>query len=122
MLRRLRVAGLTALFALSIFPHAQTPATATSRGSGQIAGHEVTLWDPTRSGGALSLPDGADIVSVDSVDSGTTGPATLLTSGAGGETVCLVAVRPEGSSAFGRTIRELAEAGMVTRVEAEPHL
>src|SRR6266699_2789440 len=81
LLRRLRVAGLTALFALSIFPHAQTPATATSRGSGQIAGHEVTLWDPTRSGGALSLPQvhgGADILSVDSVDSGTTGPATLL--------------------------------------------
>src|SRR5438552_14091799 len=78
LLRRLRVAGLTALFALSIFPHAQTPATATSRGSGQIAGHEVTLWDPTRSGGALSLPQvegGADILSV---DAGNTGPATLL--------------------------------------------
>ena len=51
-----------------------------------------------------------------------TGPATLLTSGGGGETVCLVAVRPEGVNAFGRTIRELAEAGTVTRVEAEPHL
>jgi hypothetical protein len=78
LLRRLRVAGLTALFALSIFPHAQTPATASSPrlgGSGQIAGHEVTLRDPTRSGGALSLPDGADILSV---DSGNTGPATLL--------------------------------------------
>ena len=76
MLRRLRVAGLTALFALSIFPHAATPATASSRGSGQIAGREVTLWDPTRSGGALSLPaEGADILSV---DSGSTGPATLL--------------------------------------------
>src|SRR5438552_8097950 len=84
LLRRLRVAGLTALFALSIFPHAQTPATATSRGSGQIAGHEVTRWDPTRSGGALSLPQvegGADILSVDpgrARDTGTTGPATLL--------------------------------------------
>src|SRR5438477_6778231 len=75
LLRRLRVAGLTALFALSIFPHAQTPATATSRGSGQIAGHEVTLWDPAGSGGALSLRDGADILSV---DAGNTGPATLL--------------------------------------------
>ncbi len=51
-----------------------------------------------------------------------TGPATLLTSGAGGETVCLVAVRPEAIPAFGRTIRDLAEAGTVTRVEAEPHL
>ncbi len=49
-------------------------------------------------------------------------PVTLLTSGTGGETVCLVAVRPEAVSAFGRTIRELAEAGVVTRVEAEPHL
>src|SRR5438132_13090866 len=82
LLRRLRVAGLTALFALSIFPHAQTPASASSRGSGQITGHEVTLWDPTRSGGALSLGDaGADILSVDpgrARDSGSTGPATLL--------------------------------------------
>jgi primosomal protein N' (replication factor Y) len=51
-----------------------------------------------------------------------TAPATLLTSSAGGETVCLVAVRPEAVSAFGRTIRELAEAGTVARVEAEPHL
>jgi primosomal protein N' (replication factor Y) len=50
------------------------------------------------------------------------GPTTLLSSAAGTETVCLLAVRPEGVSAFGRTIRELAEAGTVARVEAEPHL
>jgi primosomal protein N' (replication factor Y) len=49
-------------------------------------------------------------------------PVTLLTSGSGTETVCLVAVRPEAVSAFGRDIRELAEAGTVARVEAEPHL
>ena len=88
--RRLRVAFLTAFFALSIFPHAQTGATASSRGSGQITGHEVTLWDPTRSGGALSLPDAGGVPpgasgvppgasgDILSVDTGSTGPATLL--------------------------------------------
>src|SRR5438132_4933378 len=74
VLRRLRVAGLTALFVLTVFPHAQTPATATSRGSGQIAGREVTLWDPTHRGGALAVDAGASILSA---DSGTTGGSTL---------------------------------------------
>jgi hypothetical protein len=49
-------------------------------------------------------------------------PVTLLTSGGGDETVCLVAARPEDVGAFGRRVRELAETGTVTRVEAEPHL
>jgi hypothetical protein len=34
----------------------------------------------------------------------------------------LATVRPDGVSSFGRAIRELAAAGTVTRVEAEPHL
>ncbi|HYU57877.1 MAG TPA: hypothetical protein VEO00_07495 [Actinomycetota bacterium] len=39
-----------------------------------------------------------------------------------GERVCLVTVRPESLAAFGRTMRDLARAGEVTRVDAEPHL
>jgi primosomal protein N' (replication factor Y) len=49
-------------------------------------------------------------------------PVTLLTTSAGGETICLVSIRPADVGAFGRTMRRLAEAGTVTRVEAEPHL
>ena len=49
-------------------------------------------------------------------------PITLLTSGQGDETVCLVAVRWEAVGSFGRTLRTLAERGVVSRVEAEPHL
>jgi hypothetical protein len=75
VLRRLRVAGLTALFILTVFPHAQTTVSASSRGSGQIAGREVTLWDPTHRGGALSIDTGASILSS---DAGSTGGGTLL--------------------------------------------
>jgi hypothetical protein len=75
VLRRLRVAGLTALFILTVFPHAQTPALAAPRASGQIAGREITLWDPTRTGGALSGDTGAAILSA---DAGSTGGGTLL--------------------------------------------
>ena len=74
MLRRLRVAGLTALFVLSVFPHAQTPASASNRGSGQTVAREITLWDPTHRGGALALDTGASILSA---DSGSTGGGTL---------------------------------------------
>lgn len=49
-------------------------------------------------------------------------PMSLLTSGAGDQTVCLVTVRPGDVAAFGRAIRALAVEGIVTRVEAEPHL
>ena len=49
-------------------------------------------------------------------------PRTLLSSGAEGQTVCLVALDPGAVPAFGRTMRALAERGVVTRVEAEPHL
>jgi hypothetical protein len=49
-------------------------------------------------------------------------PITLLTSTAGDQTVCLLALEPERVTAFGRAIRELAAHEVVTRVEAEPHL
>jgi primosomal protein N' len=51
-----------------------------------------------------------------------TRPHHLLETSLGDETVCLVTVRPEQVAEFGRTVRELAERGVVTRVEAEPHL
>ncbi|HEX6230560.1 MAG TPA: hypothetical protein VF029_02495 [Actinomycetota bacterium] len=47
---------------------------------------------------------------------------TLLVSGAGPQTICLVALNPGSVASFGRAVRELAERGVVTRVEAEPHL
>jgi hypothetical protein len=75
VLRRLRLAGLSALFLLAAFPHAQAPASASSRGSGEIAAREVTLWDPTHRGGALSVHSGTSILSA---DAGTTGGGTLL--------------------------------------------
>jgi primosomal protein N' len=49
-------------------------------------------------------------------------PVTLLTTSAEDETICLVSIRPAEVAAFGRAMRRLAEAGTVTRVEAEPHL
>jgi primosomal protein N' (replication factor Y) len=49
-------------------------------------------------------------------------PVTLLTSGLGDQTVCLVTVRPGDVGRFGRALRDLAVHGTVTRVEAEPHL
>jgi hypothetical protein len=47
---------------------------------------------------------------------------TLLVSGAEDRTVCLVALDPSDVPAFGVGMRRLAERGVVTRVEAEPHL
>ena len=49
-------------------------------------------------------------------------PRTMLTTSLGDETVCLLALDPGDVAAFGRAVRELAERGVVTRVEAEPHL
>lgn len=49
-------------------------------------------------------------------------PRTLLASAAEGATVCLVAVDLADVPAFGREARQLASRGVVTRVEAEPHL
>ncbi len=50
------------------------------------------------------------------------GPRTLLISALGDQTVCLVALDPGDLAAFGAAVRRLAERGVVTRVEAEPHL
>lgn len=49
-------------------------------------------------------------------------PRSLLVSDAGGTTVCLVALDPETLPAFAAAMRRLADGGVVTRVEAEPHL
>jgi primosomal protein N' (replication factor Y) len=49
-------------------------------------------------------------------------PRTLLSSSGEGQTVCLIALDPGAVRTFGRTMRALAERGVVTRVEAEPHL
>jgi len=47
---------------------------------------------------------------------------TLLSSVVGGATICLVVLDPEQVPVFGGAMRRLAAAGVVTRVEAEPHL
>jgi primosomal protein N' (replication factor Y) len=47
---------------------------------------------------------------------------SVLVSAAGNATVCLVALDPATLPAFGDAMRRLAERGVVTRVEAEPHL
>jgi hypothetical protein len=47
---------------------------------------------------------------------------TLLVSGIEERTVCLVALDLVDVPAFGAGVRRLAERGVVTRVEAEPHL
>jgi primosomal protein N' (replication factor Y) len=49
-------------------------------------------------------------------------PRTLLSSSGEGQTICLLALDPAAIRTFGRTMRALAEGGVVTRVEAEPHL
>lgn len=49
-------------------------------------------------------------------------PRTLLASTTEGATLCLVAFDPADVPTFGREARRLASGGVVTRVEAEPHL
>ena len=49
-------------------------------------------------------------------------PISLLTTGLGGRTVCLLALDPARIPAFGAAMRTLAAAGVVERVEAEPHI
>jgi primosomal protein N' (replication factor Y) len=51
-----------------------------------------------------------------------TDPVHVLETSLGDETLCLVTVAPERLEEFGRIVRSLAERGIVTRVEAEPHL
>ena len=47
---------------------------------------------------------------------------TMLGTAADEATVCLLALDPADLPVFGREVRRLAERGVVTRVEAEPHL
>jgi len=49
-------------------------------------------------------------------------PITSLVTSLGGRTVCLLALEPDRVPAFGEQMRRLAAAGVVERVEAEPHL
>jgi primosomal protein N' (replication factor Y) len=49
-------------------------------------------------------------------------PITLITTSLGDGAVCLVAIDTAAVPAFGALARELAASGVVTRVEAEPHL
>ena len=51
-----------------------------------------------------------------------TKPHHVLETSLGDETVCLVTVHPDALHVFGRIVRGLVERGIVTRVEAEPHL
>jgi hypothetical protein len=47
---------------------------------------------------------------------------TCLVTDFEGGTICLLALDPVEVAAFGRAMRAFAERGIVTRVEAEPHL
>jgi primosomal protein N' (replication factor Y) len=49
-------------------------------------------------------------------------PITLLTSTAGDQTVCVLALASDRLPPFGRMMRDLAARGEISRVEAEPHL
>jgi primosomal protein N' (replication factor Y) len=49
-------------------------------------------------------------------------PVTTLVTGEGERTVCLLALDPQRVPPFGVRMREMAAAGAVSRVEAEPHL
>jgi primosomal protein N' (replication factor Y) len=73
------------------------------------------------------FPAGAPVFRVAGTDElgsalGTVPHRTMLSSAADGVTVCLLALDPPDLPAFGRELRRLAERGVVTRVEAEPHL
>jgi primosomal protein N' (replication factor Y) (superfamily II helicase) len=49
-------------------------------------------------------------------------PITALVTSLEGRTVCLLALKPGRVAAFGAAMRTLAAAGVVERVEAEPHI
>jgi len=49
-------------------------------------------------------------------------PITALTTSLAGRTVCLLALEPDRLPAFGAAMRSLAAAGVVERLEAEPHI
>jgi primosomal protein N' len=49
-------------------------------------------------------------------------PITLIASSLADTSVCVIALERDQVVAFGSSVRALAAAGVVTRVEAEPHL
>jgi hypothetical protein len=51
-----------------------------------------------------------------------TRPASMLTTAAGGGTLCLLTVRPDDLPSFRLEVLRLAVAGTVSRVEADPQL
>jgi primosomal protein N' len=85
------------------------------------------LADEARRRGDAGLPVGSAVFRITG-DASLVGeldafePATLLVTGAGERTVCLLAVDAGRVPALGARLRELAAGGVVERVEAEPHL
>jgi primosomal protein N' (replication factor Y) (superfamily II helicase) len=76
---------------------------------------------------AAGFPVGAPVFRVVGADGVTSEvqahrPITLLTTSLEGRTVCLLALEPRSLPAFGAAMRRLAAAGVVERVEAEPHI
>ena len=75
MRRRLRLAGLIALFTLAFFPHGSAPAIASPRVSGKVVARELTHPAPAHRDGTLDQIGGALIAGS---DTGATGPGGLV--------------------------------------------
>ncbi len=75
MRRRLRLAGLIALFTLAFFPHGSAPAIASPRVSGRVVARELTHPAPARGAGILDRVGGPLIAGA---DAGSTGPGALV--------------------------------------------
>ena len=75
MRRRLRLAGLIALFTLAFFPHGSAPAVASPRVSGKVVARELTHPAPAHRDGTLDRVGGALI---QGADAGATGPGGLV--------------------------------------------
>jgi len=73
--RRLRLAGLIALFTLAFFPHGSAPAIASSRVSGKVVARELTHPAPAHRDGTLDPVRG---VLIAGSDTGATGPGGLV--------------------------------------------
>jgi len=73
--RRLRLAGLIALFTLAFFPHGSVPAVASPRVSGKVVARELLYSAPTHRAGTLDPVGGALVAGT---DTGATGPGGLL--------------------------------------------
>ena len=75
-LGRLRFVIATGVFVLALLPNFGSPATASPRASGQIVANEVSQAWPAR-GKSLTVPNGTSL-DASAIDSGATGPVTLL--------------------------------------------